>query len=225
MTGWLQNLVGAVVLGAALGVAPGTSVLAAAPPSLTIVAFGDSLTAGYGAPAGASYPDFLRAEMRAAGYQARVLNRGESGDTTTDAVARLPQVLALRPGWVILEFGANDGLRGLPVATTRANLQQLITGLRRGGAQVLLVGMSLPPNYGPDYIQAFQRVFAALARANHLPFVPFIYQDLVPKLKQDRGLLQADGLHASARGNRIVAATIWGYLRPRLPPPAGVKRR
>lgn len=198
----------------AAALAPGAH---AAPP-LTIVAFGDSLTAGYGVPAGASYPDDLRQIMRAAGYQAQVLDRGESGDTSTDALARLPQVLTLHPDWVILELGGNDGLRGLPVETTRANLQHIITALRQGGAHVLLVGMSLPPNYGPEYIHTFQQVFAGLAQADHLPWIPFIYQDIVPKLKSDPGLLQPDGIHASVRGNQIVAATIWRYLRPLLPP-------
>jgi acyl-CoA thioesterase-1 len=195
------------------------AMVAQARAPLTIVAFGDSLTAGYGAPAGASYPDFLGQLMRASGYQAKVLNRGESGDTTTDALARLPGVEKLKPDWVILELGGNDGLRGLPVATTRANLEKMIAGLRHAGARVLLVGMSLPPNYGPVYIKSFQQVFADLARTHHLPLVPFIYEDLVPKVQHDPGLLQSDGIHATARGNRIVAATIWRYLRPLLPAP------
>lgn len=201
---------GTAVLGLTLALA---ALAAHAAPTPLIVAFGDSLTAGHGAPAGASYPDYLRRLMAREGYAYRVVNAGESGDTTTDGLARLPVVAGLHPAWVILEFGGNDGLRGLPVETTRANLQAMIVRLRAGGARVILVGMSLPPNYGPDYIQAFQKIYSELARQDHLPLLPFLYQDLVPRLRQDPGLIQADGIHATARGNQVVAATVWRYLR------------
>lgn len=187
----------------------------AAPPR-TIVAFGDSLTAGHGAPADASYPDDLRRLDRAAGDNDRVVNLGVSGDTSQDGLQRIGAVLALHPDWVILEFGGNDGLRGLPVAATQANLQGMIVHLRQAGIHVLLVGMSLPPNYGPDYIHAFQGIFAELARRDHVPLLPFLYQDLLPRLRADPGLLQDDGIHATAAGNRVVAATVWRYLHPLL---------
>lgn len=202
-----------LILGLLLAALPAA---AAARGTPLIVAFGDSLTAGLGVPASESYPADLEAEMARERVPGRVVNLGVSGDTTTDGLARLPEVLRLHPQWVILEFGGNDGLRGLPVATTRANLQRMIERLRAAHVHILLVGMSLPPNYGPEYIHAFQQVFAALAREDRLPFLPFLYQDLVPQLRAHPGLLQDDGIHASAAGNRIVAATVWRYLKPLL---------
>jgi acyl-CoA thioesterase-1 len=186
------------------------------PRPLTIVAFGDSLTAGYGVARSASYPADLSRLIAAAGIAARVVNAGESGDTTTDGRERVPEVLRLHPDWVVLEFGGNDGLRGLPVRTTEANLQAMILELRRAKVKILLVGMSLPPNYGRSYIHSFQAIYPALARRNRLPLLPFLYQDLAPRLRRDPGLLQHDGIHASVAGNRIVAATVWRRLRPLL---------
>ncbi len=186
------------------------------PRPLTIVAFGDSLTAGYGVPRAQSYPADLERLTAAAGFPARVVNAGESGDTTTDGRQRLPEVLRLHPAWVVLEFGGNDGLRGLPVRLTEANLQAMIVRLRQAHIHILLVGMSLPPNYGRSYIAAFQAIYPALARRDALPLLPFLYQDLVPRLRADPGLLQHDGIRATAAGNRIVAATVWRYLRPLL---------
>lgn len=206
-------------LGALAGVLLCARAAALPPPSLPlIVTFGDSLTAGRGVAAGCSYPDFLRADMARDHVAARVVNLGESGDTTGDGLQRLPAVVALHPQWVVLEFGGNDGLRGLPVSTTRANLQRMISRLKAAGAHILLVGMTLPPNYGPDYIHAFQALFPALARQDRLPLLPFLYQDLVPQLRRRPGLLQGDGIHATAEGNRIVAATVWRYLMPLLHP-------
>src|SRR5690242_182475 len=117
-----------------------------------IVAFGDSLTAGYGVEPGKSYPDFLQRRLDTAGYRYHVVNLGVSGDTTTDGIQRLPEVLAAKPELVILEFGGNDGLRGLPVSTTRANLTQMIQSLQKSGIRILLAGMTLPRNYGSAYI-------------------------------------------------------------------------
>src|SRR5580698_3477880 len=123
-----------------------------------IVAFGDSLTAGFGADPGKSFPDFLQKDLDQAGLHWRVVNAGVSGNTTTDGVARMGEVLAYKPRVTIVEFGGNDGLRGLPIATTSANLDRIIQTLREAGSAVLLAGMTLPPNYGPDYIGPFQRV-------------------------------------------------------------------
>src|SRR5260370_35766670 len=115
-----------------------------------IVAFGDSLTAGYGAGPGPSYPDLLQKDLDRAGIRWRVVNAGVSGDPTTDGVNRLSEVLSYKPRIVILEFGGNDGLRGLPIEITRANLNQMVETLRNAGVSVILAGMTLPPNYGPD---------------------------------------------------------------------------
>ncbi|MDQ2945955.1 MAG: arylesterase, partial [Acidobacteriota bacterium] len=118
-----------------------------------IVAFGDSLTAGFGADPGSSYPDFLQKELDRRSLKWRVVNAGVSGDTTTDGLNRVPEVLSYHPSIVIVGFGGNDGLRGLPLATTRANLDQMIAQLQKGSARVILAGMTLPPNYGPEYIR------------------------------------------------------------------------
>ena len=176
-----------------------------------IVAFGDSLTAGFGADAGKSYPDFLQQELDRRGLRYRVVNGGISGETTTDALARLSTVTALTPAVVIVEFGGNDGLRGLPVSTTRSNLDQIVVGLKDSGAQVLLAGMTLPPNYGPDYIASFQRVYSDLAAKDKVALIPFLLEGVAGTSR-----MQRDGLHPTADGNRLVAATGMRYLQPLL---------
>jgi len=175
------------------------------------VAFGDSLTAGFGADPGKSYPDFLQPELDRRGYRYRVVNAGISGETTTDALERLNTVTALKPAVVIVEFGGNDGLRGLPVSTTRSNLDQIIAGLRDAGARVLLAGMTLPPNYGPEYIAAFQRVYGDLAAKYKVALIPFLLEGVAGTSR-----MQRDGLHPTADGNRLVAATVMKYLQPLL---------
>ena len=182
----------------------------AAPPVL--VAFGDSLTAGFGAEPGKSYPDFLGKDLEKAGLTWRVVNEGVSGDTTTDGLNRLGEVLALKPRIVILEFGANDGLRGLPIETTRANLERMIVKLRSAGARVILAGMTLPPNYGPDYIRSFEQIYRELAAQYKLTRIPFLLEDVA----LHRDLMQRDGLHPTAQGNAIVAETVMRYLKPLL---------
>jgi acyl-CoA thioesterase I len=174
-----------------------------------IVAFGDSLTAGFGADSGKSYPDFLQQELDRRGLRYRVANAGISGETTTDALERLKSVTATRPAVVIVEFGGNDGLRGLPLATTRSNLDQIVAGLKESGTQVLLAGMTLPPNYGPEYIAAFQRVYSDLAAKYKVALIPFLLEGVAGTSR-----MQRDGLHPTADGNRIVAATVMRYLQP-----------
>ena len=176
-----------------------------------IVAFGDSLTAGFGADAGKSYPDFLQQELDRRSLRYRVVNAGISGETTTDALARLSTVSAFKPVVVIVEFGGNDGLRGLPVSTTRSNLDQIVVGLKESGAAVLLAGMTLPPNYGPDYIASFQRVYSDLAAKDKVALIPFLLEGVAGTSR-----MQRDGLHPTADGNRLVAATVMRYLRPLL---------
>jgi acyl-CoA thioesterase-1 len=176
-----------------------------------IVAFGDSLTAGFGADPGKSYPDFLQQDLDRRGYRYRVANAGISGETTTDALARLSMVTALKPAAVIVEFGGNDGLRGLPVATTRANVDQILEALKQSGAQVLLAGMTLPPNYGPEYIAAFQSVYRDLAAKDKVALIPFLLEGVAGTSR-----MQRDGLHPTADGNRLVAGTVMRYLTPLL---------
>jgi acyl-CoA thioesterase I len=176
-----------------------------------IVAFGDSLTAGFGADPGKSYPDFLQQELDRAHLAYHVVNAGISGETTTDALARLNTVTALKPVVVIVEFGGNDGLRGLPVSTTLSNLDQIVSALKQSGAAVLLAGMTLPPNYGPDYIAAFQRVYTDLAAKSQVALIPFLLEGVAGTSR-----MQRDGLHPTADGNRLVAATVMRHLRPML---------
>ncbi|MCZ2149326.1 MAG: arylesterase [Bryobacterales bacterium] len=177
-----------------------------------IVAFGDSLTAGFGVDAGLSFPDYLQKELDAAGYRYRVVNEGVSGDTSSGGVERIRTVLAGKPRIVILELGANDGLRGIPVAKTRANLDLIITELRKAGVKVLLAGITLPRNYGPDYIKEFDRIYPEIARKHRVPLLPFLLDGVA--LHPD--LMQKDGLHPLAPGNRIVAGNVMKALRPLL---------
>lgn len=182
-------------------------------PSLPlIVCFGDSLTAGFGADEGASYPDFLQKSIDRDGYHYRVVNEGISGNTTKDGVDRLPGILAMKPAVVIVEFGGNDGLRGLKVESTRNNLNTMVASLKRSGTKVVLAGISLPPDYGPDYITSFNAMYPTLARSYHIPLLPFLLKDVygVP------GMMQADRTHATNMGNEVVARNVLPLVEPLL---------
>lgn len=177
-----------------------------------IVAFGDSLSAGFGADPGQSFPDFVQKELDERAYRYRVVNAGISGDTTTDGLERIRTVTALHPTVAILEFGGNDGLRGLPVKTTRANLEQMILALQKAGAKVVLAGMTLPPNYGLEYIRSFEAVYKDLAKQYHLPLIPFLLRGV----GGNPALMQRDGIHPTGAGNRIVAKNVMQVLEPLL---------
>jgi acyl-CoA thioesterase-1 len=177
-----------------------------------LVAFGDSLTAGFGAPPGKSYPDFLKQEIDRKGYPWRVVNQGTSGDTSTDGLARLPEALDLHPQIVILELGANDGLRGIPIDRMRDNLEQIITAFQKAGATVVLAGMTLPPNYGREYISGFEDTYRGLAKKYRLTIIPF----LLAGVAGHADLMQGDGLHPTAEGNRRVAANVMRTIEPLL---------
>jgi acyl-CoA thioesterase-1 len=177
-----------------------------------IVAFGDSLTAGYGVETGLSYPDFLQKDLDHASRRYRVVNAGISGDTTSGGLSRLDTVTQLAPKIVILELGGNDGLRGLPLSTTRSNLEQIVEGLRKSGAQVVLAGITLPPNYGPDYIREFESIYKDVASKYKLPLLPFLLKGVVGV----PGMMQTDGIHATAAGNEVVAQLVLTTLRPLL---------
>jgi acyl-CoA thioesterase I len=184
--------------------------LPAAPP--VIVCYGDSITAGYGLAEGQSFPDALDKLLHAAGYQYKIENKGTSGATTKDAVASLQTVLHLHPEVVILEFGGNDGLRGLPLQQTRRNLDQVISVLQAAHIKVLLAGITLPPNYCPDYVHQFDQVFTTLAAEHHTAFVPMIYKNLIDV----PGTIQRDGIHPTAKGSQIIAQTLLPVLKPLL---------
>ncbi len=177
-----------------------------------IVCFGDSLTAGFGVDPGRSYPDLLQSELDGRGYHYRIVNLGESGDTTQDGLDRISLVLMEKPRLVILEFGANDGLRGQPVPNTESNLAQMIEMLQKAGIQVVLAGITLPPNYGPDYIRRFDAIFPALAQRYKLPLIPFLLEGAAGR----GNLMQQDGLHPNAAGTRLVVGNVLKVLEPLL---------
>jgi acyl-CoA thioesterase-1 len=183
-----------------------------ADPRPVIVAFGDSLTAGFGAEPGNSFPDFVQQELDRAGLAWRVVNAGVSGDTTTDGANRVTEALSYHPRIVILEFGGNDGLRGLPLDTTRANLDQMLAAFHTASVEVLLAGMTLPPNYGPEYIHGFEKIYTDLAAKYRVRSIPFLLEGV----GAHPDLMQRDGMHPNAVGNRKVAATVTRYLKPML---------
>jgi len=177
-----------------------------------LICYGDSITAGLGLRDGEAYPADLQKLLDARGYAYKVLNQGTSGATTKDALAGLPYVLRLHPAIVIVEFGGNDGLRGLPVDQTRANLDQVLTGLEKAHVKILLAGITLPPDYGRDYIHSFDEIFRSLAARHHIAVVPMLYKDLV----NVPGTIQGDGIHPTAKGAAIIAGTVYSALQPLL---------
>jgi acyl-CoA thioesterase-1 len=177
-----------------------------------LVCFGDSLTAGYGADTGQSYPDYLQADLDAMGYKYRVVNEGISGNTTKDAVVRLDHIVSLKPAVVVVEFGGNDGLRGLPIEASRANLDRIIATLKASRARVVLAGITLPPDYGPDYIKQFNATYTLLADKYRVPVLPFLLNGVFGV----DGMMQGDRTHATANGNKVVAKNILPLVLPLL---------
>ena len=177
-----------------------------------IVAFGDSLSAGFGAETGSSYPDFLQRELDGAGFAYRVVNQGVSGDTTSGGLERVAQAIELKPFLVILELGGNDGLRGLPIAVTRENLDKMIAAFKEAGAKVMLAGMTLPRNYGPDYVREFEQIYPMLEKKHKVTRMRFLLDDVVLK----KGLMQQDQIHPTAAGNKIVAHNVFQVIEPSL---------
>lgn len=162
----------------------------------TIVAFGDSITEGFGVAPQSSYPAQLERALQARGFKGKVVNAGVSGDTTNNGLDRLPRVLAIQPHVVILELGGNDGLRGLPVASTQKNLDEMIAAFRKQGARVLLVGMTLPSNYGAAYVAQFEKVYTDLAAKHKIRLVSARSAAVLG----GPGLMQQDGIHPTAAG-------------------------
>jgi acyl-CoA thioesterase-1 len=177
-----------------------------------IVALGDSLTAGLGVAPDEAYPALLEARLRAAGFDYRVVNAGISGDTSAGGLRRLDWVLRSRPDVAIVALGANDGLRGLPVAALRDNLTAIVTRMGEAGARVLLVGMRLPPNYGDAYARDFADAFRGVAQRTAVAFMPFLLEGVAAQPT----LNQADGIHPNAAGHRAIADRVWTSLQPLL---------
>jgi acyl-CoA thioesterase I len=191
---------------AAVGRSPG-----APDPDLPLVVFlGDSLTAGYGLPADESFPARVAALLASEGNPIRIVNAGVSGDTTAGGRARLEWLLRQHPDVLVVCLGGNDGLRGLSVEQTEANLAAILSRAKAAGARVLLVGIKLPPTYGEEYTARFEAIYPALARAHDVPLVPFLLEGV----GGDPALNLADGIHPNASGQERLARNVFSHLRP-----------
>jgi len=176
----------------------------------TILVFGDSISAGYGLQAGEGWVALLQKRLDEQGYGYRAVNASVSGETTSGGLARLPRALELhRPAVVVLELGANDALRGLPLDLSQRSLAAMIAASRAAGAKVLLLGMRIPPNYGARYADGFERMYAELAKKYDVPLVPFFME----KVALDDTLLQADRLHPTLAAQPLLLDTAWPSLR------------
>ena len=206
----LLLLVGAVVAGASgapvISDTPGASVPAPAPP--LVVFLGDSLTAGYGLSEDEAYPAVVAKQLAAAGHPIRIVNAGVSGDTSAGGLRRLDWVLKQKPDVLVVGLGANDALRGQPIEGLETNLSAIVTKARGAGATVLLLGMRIPTNYGPEYTEKFAAVYAKLAKEMKIALVPFLLEGVGGHPE----LTQPDGLHPTAEGQRIVAENVRPYL-------------
>jgi acyl-CoA thioesterase I len=177
-----------------------------------IVAFGDSLTSGLGVDPEKNYPARLQEKIDAEGYHYRVVNDGVSGDTTDQGLNRIQSVIDLHPAIVIVELGANDGLRGLPAEATQQNLATMVQRLQSAGAKVVLAGMQVPPNYGPLYTSAFRNIFRDIAKLYRVPLIPFFLDGV----GGNAALNQDDGIHPTVDGYEVVVNNVWKVLKPLL---------
>jgi acyl-CoA thioesterase-1 len=206
--GWFRcGFLPALILCWALALVP-----AARGAGQNIVVLGDSLAAGYGVDPSEAFPALLQKKIEAAGWNDTVINAGVSGDTTADGLARTGWLLRQKIDVLILELGGNDGLRGFPVATTRTNLQAIIDRVRQKYPQVrvVLAGMQMPPNLGVEYTGAFRQIYPDLATVNHAALIPFLLAGVGGREE----LNQADHIHPTAAGHKIVADNVWDVLRP-----------
>jgi acyl-CoA thioesterase-1 len=179
-----------------------------------ILVFGDSISAGYGlARVEQGWVALLQTRLKEQEYGYQVVNASVSGETTAGGLARLPRALSLHhPGIVVLELGGNDGLRALPVAQMRLNLARMVDLAAAAGAKVLLLGIRMPPNYGPEYTEQFRLCYSDLARDKKLPLVPFLLKDIA----LEPTLMQADGIHPNALGQPRLLDNVWPTLAPLL---------
>jgi acyl-CoA thioesterase-1 len=202
-----------VLLLALVGLA--SECLSAQPRSIMV--FGDSLSAGYGLPQGKGWADLLQQRLQRDNYPYAVVNASISGETTLGGRNRFAAALAQHnPRIVILELGANDGLRGQAPEAMRENLIAIVRAAQAAKTKVLLVGMRIPPNYGPDYTEKFHSSFVAVAKQTQTPLVPFLLEGFADR----RELFQADGIHPAVEAQSIMLDSIWGKLRPMLTRPA-----
>jgi len=177
-----------------------------------ILCFGDSITAGYNLDAGQSYPDYLQKALDEKGYRYHVVNQGISGDTTKDGLARVEDAVALNPTVILVELGGNDGLRGIPISSTRANFDGILAKLTGTGAKVILLGITLPPQYGKVYIDQFNETYALMAKKYSLTLFPFLYKDVYGV----QGAIQRDGIHPTDLGSRLIVKNVLPLVEPNL---------
>jgi len=202
----------------ASGAPPENSVESGDPTTLVgsdrprIVAFGDSLTAGLGVATADSYPTQLQRRLDEEGFRYRVINAGVSGDTTAGGLRRVNWVLSSEPSIVVLELGGNDGLRGLRLEETRSNLEEIIRRLQDRKVTIVLAGMKLPPNYGADYTTRFESLYGELAGRYRVALIPFFLEGVAARPT----LNQADGIHPTAQGYRVVTGNVFSTLVPLL---------
>jgi acyl-CoA thioesterase-1 len=186
--------------------------------SAVILVVGDSLSAEYGLRRGSGWVALLEQQLSQNKLQAKVVNASISGDTTSGGRSRLPALLAQhRPSHVIVELGGNDALRGLPLAMTQANLSEMTRAAQAVGAQVLLVGMQVPPNYGRQYTQDFAAVFGKVARTQKAAWVPFLLKGVADG-PQAESLFQSDRIHPNEKAQSLMLANVWPHLQPLLRP-------
>jgi acyl-CoA thioesterase I len=195
-------LLGAILLG----------LTAAAPSPRTVLFLGDSITAGYGLDLSEAYPALLQQRINQHGLNFKVINAGQSGDTSAGGLGRMDWLLKNRVDVLVLELGVNDGLRGLPVEVTRKNLQAIIDRARQRYPQIKVVvaGMKIPPNMGAEYSRDFEAMFATLAKKNNAALIPFILEGVGGVSKMNL----PDGIHPTAKGHEIVAENVWKVLEP-----------
>jgi acyl-CoA thioesterase-1 len=204
-----------LVLGLLLCLFAASTPSAQAADSPVILVVGDSLSAGYGLAPGQGWVSLLQQRLKKEGYVHRVVNASVTGETTDGGVQRLGRALAThRPDIVIIELGGNDGLRGLPVSRVRANLELLITKSRAAGAEVLLLAIRVPTNYGPRYGNSFQQIYSDLAKRYRIGVAAFVNDDIALNL----AYFQPDGIHPNARAQPILLNNVWGQLAPLLRP-------
>lgn len=218
MLKWIRGIGFAVIFGL-------TAPLASAAPAQTprapvLLVLGDSLSAEYGIARGTGWVALLQQALKKDGFDYSVVNASISGDTTSDGMARLPALLSrYRPAITVIELGANDALRGIPLSLTERNLHDMVSAARRAQSRVMLIGMRIPPNYGPDYTERFFNMFGAIAKAQRLAYTQFLLDGIAGR----RDLFQEDQMHPLAVAQPYLLRNVWPALRPLLGKPAPTK--
>ena len=192
---------------------PATSIFASPDKADRLLLLGDSLGAGYGLQPGKEWASLLQEKIDQAGIGVVIANASISGDTTAGGVARIEALLEReQPKWVLIELGGNDGLRGMPLQAMRNNLQLMVAAVTSAGAQPMLLGMKIPPNYGRKYTERFEQVFQQVAQENKVPLLPFLLEGV----GGNDQLMQADRLHPNESAQPIIAELVWRFIEPKL---------